>query len=54
MGTSVNISYLALDVNNDPDFNASSSLTGIDAIAQAILTRLNLFLGEWHSESASE
>jgi hypothetical protein len=47
MGTSVNISYLALDVNNDPDFNASSSLTGIDAIAQAILTRLNLFLGEW-------
>jgi hypothetical protein len=44
---SANITYLALDANNDPDFNAGNSLTGVNAVAQAILTRLNLFLGEW-------
>ena len=41
------ISYLMLDANNDPIFTANTALTGANAVAQAILTRLNLFLGEW-------
>ena len=41
------ITYLPLDANNDPDFNPMNSLSGVEAVAQAILTRLNLFLGEW-------
>lgn len=41
------ISYLALDSRNDPVFADRTSLTDAAAVAQAILTRLNLFLGEW-------
>jgi hypothetical protein len=40
-------SYLALDSVNDPIFANGTSLTGAAAVAQSILTRLNLFLGEW-------
>lgn len=41
------IQYLRLDAQNDPIFDPTASLTDVDAVAQAILTRLNLFLGEW-------
>jgi hypothetical protein len=41
------LAYLALDAYNDPVFADGTSLTGADAVAQAIFTRLNLFLGEW-------
>lgn len=41
------ISYLALDSSYDPIFADGTSLTGAQAVAQAILTRLKLFLGEW-------
>jgi hypothetical protein len=47
MSTLPSISYLALDANYDPIFADGTSLTGVDAIAQAIGTRLRLFLGEW-------
>lgn len=39
--------YLQLDPSYDPIFTASSSLTGGQAVAQAIQTRLKLFMGEW-------
>jgi hypothetical protein len=41
------ISYLLLDQAYDPVFADGTSLTGTQAVAQAILTRLKLFLGEW-------
>jgi len=41
------IAYLSLDPSNDPTFSDGSSLTNAAAVQQAILTRLNLFLGEW-------
>jgi hypothetical protein len=41
------IQYLALDADNDPIFDPTTVLTNGDAVAQAILTRLRLFLGEW-------
>jgi len=41
------ISYLQLDSLNDPVFANGTSLTGAAAVQQAVLTRLNLFLGEW-------
>jgi hypothetical protein len=41
------IQYLQLDPVNDPVFDPSANLLDTDAVAQAILTRLNLFLGEW-------
>jgi hypothetical protein len=41
------ISYLALDAGYDPVFADNTSLTGTQAVSQAILTRLRLFLGEW-------
>ena len=41
------ISYLQLDAANDPVFANGTALTGTDAVAQAVLTRLKLFLGEW-------
>lgn len=47
MATSLSLSYLRLDSSYDPIFVASASLTGVDAVAQSILTRLKLFLGEW-------
>ena len=39
--------YLQLDSDYDPIFTASSSLTNGEAVAQAIQTRLKLFMGEW-------
>ena len=41
------LSYLMLDANYDPVFANGTSLTGLQAVEQAILTRLNLFLAEW-------
>ena len=41
------ISYLQLDSNYDPIFADGTSLTGAAAVAQVVLTRLNLFFGEW-------
>ena len=41
------ISYLQLDAQNDPIFADNTSLTDAAAVEQAVLTRLNLFLGEW-------
>ena len=41
------ISYLQLDASNDPIFADGTSLTDAAAVQQAVLTRLNLFLGEW-------
>lgn len=43
----LSLSYLMLDASYDPVFAANTTLTGRAAVAQAILTRLNLFLGEW-------
>ncbi len=40
------LTCVALDANNDPVFN-NTPLSGTDAVAQAILTRLRLFYGEW-------
>jgi hypothetical protein len=41
------IAYLQLDANYDPIFAGGASLTNAAAVQQAVLTRLNLFLGEW-------
>lgn len=41
------ISYLQLDASNDPIFADGTSLTNAAAVEQAVVTRLNLFLGEW-------
>ena len=41
------ISYLQLDPSYDPIFADGASLVGVQAVGQAILTRLKLFLGEW-------
>jgi hypothetical protein len=41
------IAYLQLDTQNDPLFADGTSLTNGAAVAQAVLTRLRLFLGEW-------
>ena len=45
--STASISYLQLDANNDPIFANGTSLVGAEAVGQALLTRLNLFLGEW-------
>lgn len=42
-----NLTYLQLDATNDPIFDPSQALVNGPAVAQAIETRLNLFLGEW-------
>lgn len=41
--------YRRLDENGDMTFGqgASNFLTGVDAVAQAIMTRLKLYLNEW-------
>lgn len=39
--------YLALDSDYDPVFADGTSLTGVQAVAQAVLTNLKLFYGEW-------
>lgn len=39
--------YLALDDTYDPIFANNTTLYGVEAVAQAIGTRLRLFLGEW-------
>ncbi len=41
------VSYLALDSSYDPVFDTGAALTGTEAVAQNILTRLKLFQGEW-------
>ena len=41
------IAYLQLDAQNDPIFADNTALTDAAAVEQAVLTRLNLFLGEW-------
>lgn len=41
------IAYLQLDSNNDPSFANGTSFTGLQAVRQAIYTRLELFQGEW-------
>lgn len=41
------LAYLQLDAQYDPLFSDGSSFTGTLAVAQAILTRLKLFTGEW-------
>lgn len=41
------IQYLRLDLSFDPVFDPTANLTDADAVAQIILTRLLLFLGEW-------
>jgi hypothetical protein len=45
--TPLSLSYLALDAQNDPVFADGTSLTGVPAVAQAMLTRLKLWRGEW-------
>lgn len=47
MSSPVIIQYLALDAGNDPVFDPSLALTNGEAVAQAVLTRLRLFMGEW-------
>lgn len=39
--------YLLLDSSYDPVFDPTAQLTNADAVGQAILTNLKLFLGEW-------
>lgn len=41
------ILYLKLDETNDPNFDLSAVLEDLEAVQQAILTRLLLFQGEW-------
>jgi hypothetical protein len=42
------LTYRSLDANNDVIW--SSTLTDIDAVAQAIRTRINLFHAEWWAD----
>lgn len=47
MATAPTIAYLLLDAQYDPVFDPTVSLTDAQAVKQAILTKLRLFLGEW-------
>ena len=47
MSANAQILYLKLDANHDPVFDPSAELSNLDAVAQAIDTRLLLFQGEW-------
>lgn len=51
MATTPTIQYLQLDAQHDPVFDPTASLTDTNAVAQAILTRLQLFLGEWWEDT---
>lgn len=44
------IVYLRLDSENDPVFDPGAELMDLDAVGQAILTRLRLFQGEWWAD----
>ncbi len=47
MATTPTIQYLRLDAQYDPIFDPTANLIDAAAVAQMILTRLSLFLGEW-------
>lgn len=47
MSASAQIVYLRLDAEYDPVFQVGAELSNLDAVAQAIKTRLLLFQGEW-------
>ena len=47
MATAPTITYLLLDAQYDPVFDPTVALVDAQAVRQAILTRLRLFLGEW-------
>lgn len=47
MATAPTITYLLLDSQYDPVFDPTVALVDAQAVRQAILTRLRLFLGEW-------
>lgn len=47
MSASASIVYLRLDADYDPIFDPSAELSDLEAVAQAIQTRLWLFQGEW-------
>jgi len=51
MSTAPTIQYLRLDDQNDPTFDPTANLTDAEAVNQAILTRLRLFLGEWWEDA---
>ena len=44
--------YRTLDENGDSTFGKQNFLTGLEAVAQAILTRLRLLYGEWWEDTA--
>ncbi len=47
MSTAPVLKYLRIDADGEPVFDPNAQLTDADAVAQAILTRLRLFRGEW-------
>jgi hypothetical protein len=47
MSAAPTIVYLLLDAQYDPVFDPSVELIDVQAVQQAIMTRLRLFLGEW-------
>lgn len=47
MSATASILYLRLDANYDPIFDPDAELSDLDAVAQAIKTRLLLFEAEW-------
>lgn len=51
MSTTPTLQYLQLDSQNDPVFDPGANLTDGKAVAQAILTRLRLLLGEWWEDA---
>jgi hypothetical protein len=47
VATTPTIQYLQLDAGYDPIFDPTANLTDLEAVTQAIMTRLKLLLGEW-------
>ena len=47
MASPILIQYLRLDAGYDPILDPNANLTNAEAVAQAVGTRLRLFLGEW-------